>query len=199
MQRYFTKLIILFAALFDRTSSFVVDLKISVIKTRESKLFSFGKLQNLIKKKPSNVKITQIEAPEQLFDFINQDERLCIVKYYAPWCKTCQKMDIRFRKLVNLLGDKIDSNNGNIVQNGKIKFADVNIQTNKKLFHRMNIKRLPYIQIYNSDGLVEEFSCGPKNFRSLVEKVEFYLSNDICYKNYDNNQKSDMSFKGLLP
>ena len=71
--------------------------------------------------------IFKIQHPEDLLDFISEDDRLCVVKVFASWCQTCKKVDLRYRKLASKFGDKYTDARDTpaIKQRGKARFAEL--------------------------------------------------------------------------
>jgi hypothetical protein len=65
---------------------------------------------------------------------------------------------------------------GNILEKGPVRFAEIEFTANANLCRTLEVKRLPYIHIYRgADGLLTEFACGPKRFHLLTEAVTKYL------------------------
>ena len=40
-----------------------------------------------------------IEKQSGLDKFLNEDDRLCVIKLYAPYCKACKAFGVKFRKV----------------------------------------------------------------------------------------------------
>eukprot|EP00571_Detonula_confervacea_P011526 CAMPEP_0172305536 /NCGR_PEP_ID=MMETSP1058-20130122/6792_1 /TAXON_ID=83371 /ORGANISM="Detonula confervacea, Strain CCMP 353" /LENGTH=458 /DNA_ID=CAMNT_0013017157 /DNA_START=337 /DNA_END=1714 /DNA_ORIENTATION=+ len=123
-------------------------------------------------------KIFSIQEPQDLFDFVVEDERLSVVKVYASWCKTCKVFDIRYRKLASQLGDKYnDSETGKsneITQKGRVRFAEMQYDNpnNEEMCILLNATKLPYILMYKgSKGKVKDFQCSPAKFQLLINDV----------------------------
>lgn len=125
-------------------------------------------------------KIDSVESIDDFLKFISEDERLCIVKFRASWCKSCQKFDVHFKKLANEVADKVDpSRPDEIIERGKVKMVDVEYTANKKLCRTLGIKKLPYIHMYKgSKGRVCDFLCNSKTFNVLIDKMHENLEED---------------------
>mmetsp|Transcript_34629 Transcript_34629/g.74885 ORF Transcript_34629/g.74885 Transcript_34629/m.74885 type:complete len:514 (+) Transcript_34629:40-1581(+) len=127
-------------------------------------------------------RIFSIQKPDDLLDFVIEDERLSVVKVYASWCKTCQVFDVRYRKLASQLGDKYDnaksgSGGTEITKMGRVRFAEMQYDNlnNEEMCKLLNATKLPYIFMYKgSQGKMEEFQCGPAKFQMLVDAVNKY-------------------------
>mmetsp|Transcript_38073 Transcript_38073/g.69889 ORF Transcript_38073/g.69889 Transcript_38073/m.69889 type:complete len:561 (-) Transcript_38073:2759-4441(-) len=124
-------------------------------------------------------KIFSIQQPQDLLDFVIQDERLSVVKVYASWCKTCAVFDIRYRKLASQLGDTHTStkSDSKLVSSGRARFAEMQFDdpNNEEMCRLLNATKLPYILIYKgSKGKVADFQCGPAKFQMLLDAVNEY-------------------------
>ena len=137
----------------------------------------------------SGPKIFSIQQPQDLLDFVIEDERLSVIKVYASWCKTCQIFDLRYRKLAMQYGDSITtatvttttptSEGG--VRRGKARFAEMQYDNpaNTEMCELLNATKLPYILLYKgTKGKVDDFQCNPANFQRLVDAVNEYLVDD---------------------
>jgi len=126
-------------------------------------------------------KIETIKGHDDYLRVISEDDdRLCIIKFRASWCKSCQKFDIKFKQLANEVADQVDTADSNkIVQEGKVRFADVEYGANKELCKMLNIKKLPYIHMYKgTKGQVDDFVCSPKRFQILLDKMQEHMDSE---------------------
>ena len=105
------------------------------------------------------------------------------VKVFASWCKTCQKFDLRYRKLANQHSDSFDAKS-KTTKPGRVRFAEMQYDNpnNEEMCQLLNATKLPYIIMYKgSRGKVDEFQCGPGTFQVLIDKVNEYAdSEDIA-------------------
>ncbi|KAL7544012.1 hypothetical protein ACHAXR_013549 [Thalassiosira sp. AJA248-18] len=123
-------------------------------------------------------KVFPIRQPQDLLDFVIQDERLSVVKVYASWCKTCKVFDVRYRKLASQLGDNYNNNDPSSADNptskGPVRFAEMQFDdpNNEEMCRLLNATKLPYILMYKgSKGKVADFQCGPAKFQMLIDAV----------------------------
>jgi hypothetical protein len=121
-------------------------------------------------------KITTITCADDLFQFLKDDaasddgDRLCIIKYYASWCKSCAKFGMKFKQLAMTHGDLMDDD-GNVISEGQIRFAQAEYSENRILCKAMGITKLPFVQIYKAGvGKIDEFVCGPRDFQEKVKR-----------------------------
>jgi len=95
-------------------------------------------------------------------------DRLVVLKFYAPWCRACKGLAPRFKTV---------SMNP---QNKDIVFAELNVQPNREYVKSLGILALPCVHFYGgSQGLVENFPCGPSKIPILKTKLREYLRNKI--------------------
>ena len=132
--------------------------------------------------------IFKIQQPEDLLDFISEDDRLCVIKVYASWCAACKKFDLRYRKLASKYSDKYtDKVEGttSVKQRGKIRFAELQYDnpTNEDLCDSvLGTTSFPYILIYKgSKGKIRGFHCTPAKFQMLTKTVEELLAEEEDY------------------
>lgn len=125
-----------------------------------------------------NIKIDTINSRDEFLSFINKDDRLCCIKVYANWCKSCAKFGMYYNRLAHQHGDIYD-NDGTMMKRGKIRFAQIEYGSNIQLCKSFGIKKLPYVLIYKLgvSGPIDEFVCGPSVFKEKLEKkVDVLLS-----------------------
>lgn len=118
--------------------------------------------------------IVAINSPQELADFLHQDDRICIIKFHAAWCKSCQRFGHKFQGLANQKTDCVDSD-GSVVQQGPMRFGSIEFGANTPLCRALKIKRLPTVHFYQKGQQLEGFPCGPSKFPILLEKVDQYL------------------------
>jgi len=121
-------------------------------------------------------KITEINGLDDFLEFVAEDERLCVVKFYASWCKSCHKFGIKYKKLAMKHADMMD-NVSQVSERGEVRFAEVEYGKNSSLCRSLGVRKLPYVMIHKvSVGKIAEFPCGPKYFdERLVNRLNQYL------------------------
>ena len=140
--------------------------------------------------------IFKIQHPEDLLDFISDDDRLCVIKVYASWCLACKKFDLRYRKLASKYSDKYTTNTkgttpAEIKQQGKIRFAELqydNPQNEDLCDSVLGTTSFPYILIYKrQEGKIRGFHCTPAKFQLLVDAVNKELEKDDSIDDDDDD------------
>jgi len=150
--------------------------------------------------------IFKIQQPEELLDFISEDDRLCVIKVYASWCQACKKFDLRYRKLASKYSDKYTTNAkgttpAEIKQQGKIRFAELqydNPQNEDLCDSVLGTTSFPYILIYKrQEGKIRGFHCTPAKFQLLVNTVEELLVEEEESCGEDNSFQKQVIDLGL--
>lgn len=91
--------------------------------------------------------IVTIDEESGLDIFLKKDERLCVIKFYAPFCNACKIFRSKFRKLAFDRGDRLNTA-GNVVLNGDVRFGEVEYSSNVKLCKSLSIKTFPSVLIF---------------------------------------------------
>lgn len=115
--------------------------------------------------------ITTVECPDDLVHFLSEDDRVCVVKFHAKWCKVCARVNVKFRKFALELCDKT-TKDGRVVEEGQVRFADVEVSANKELCQTLEVKKFPFFQVYRKREKIAAFGSGaPHNFKPVVERT----------------------------
>jgi thiol-disulfide isomerase/thioredoxin len=113
-------------------------------------------------------------------------------RFYASWCKSCQKFGVLYKRLALQKGDIVDtsrsssssstSGNGSsddevLLKYGDVRFAEVEFSANAELCRTLGIKKLPNVHLYKGDlGRITGFPCGPSKFSLLEETLGRFLT-----------------------
>ena len=128
-------------------------------------------------------KITSISSAEEYLNFLVEDERLCMVKFYASWCKSCQKFGMQYEKIGKDVGDDI-------------RMAEVEYGANKELCKSLGIKKVPSVHFYSMGKKVDGFPCGPKKIPMLMEKLSHYRSLSLSELSFEADMNEGASLMG---
>jgi len=110
-------------------------------------------------------RIVEINSPAELATFLHQDDALCVIKFHAAWCKSCQRFGLKYQGLAHKY--KSSSN---------VRFASIEFGANMVMCRKLGIKRLPTIHMYQKDkGKIDAFCCGPKKFPMLLERLKRHM------------------------
>ena len=100
---------------------------------REDSGIMFGKVTyNEDERHHSRPNIVVINTHEQYIKFLEEDDRICVIKFFASWCKSCQRFGLSYRALAFEEGDRIDAD-GNVIHLGNARFAEVEYTAAAKL------------------------------------------------------------------
>jgi len=116
------------------------------------------------------VNITSIQKKESLEKFLLEDDRLCVVKFYAPFCKACKAFGKKFRKLAIDRGDAINSI-GEVARHGDARFGEIDFSS--RLVKELGIKKFPTVVIWRGNEMLSEITC--KN--DAIEKITDEMNN----------------------
>ncbi|KAI2502236.1 thioredoxin [Fragilaria crotonensis] len=129
-------------------------------------------------------RIEVIHNTKEYLDFIAQDDRLCVVKFYASWCKSCQKFGVLYKRLATQCGDLYETTSSlsekhhhdqsQLLKRGNVRFAEVEFGANAELCRSLGIKKLPNVHIYKGTelGRITGFPCGPSKFGMLEDTLQ---------------------------
>jgi len=135
------------------------------------------KTENSNEIKYKSPKIVKIESSEDYINFLKEDDRICVIKFYASWCKSCQKFGVKFRNMAKEEGDIIYTKSQELIKPGRVRFAEIEYSSNVELCRSLSIKRLPNVHLYKGEvGQLAAFPCGPSKFPILESKLESFLA-----------------------
>lgn len=126
-------------------------------------------------------KIQKLNSEKDFRSFLDEDDRLCLIKFYAPYCKSCQKFGVQYNRIGKEIGDltttnQVDGSKMAEVRKGEIRLAEMEYGANKELCQRLGVTKLPTIHFYSRGKLVEGFPCGPRKIAILLDKLSRYRS-----------------------
>ena len=130
---------------------------------------------------------TDIAKTEEQFgldEFLMRDNRLCVIKFYVPFCKACQALRSKFRKLATERGDRTNAA-GDIVWRGDVQFGEVEYSGNVKLCKSLSIKTFPSVFIFrgggggggdgNADRLLSEIVCKQTAIQDIIAEMDHLI------------------------
>ena len=133
-----------------------------------------NKVKDLLKPKQTTTKETtkglpnlrEVNSREELKAAVLEDEhKLTVVRYYAPYCKSCKAMESHFYAFAR--------------RNPSINFIEVPYtkdRSNRLWVSSLGIPSFPYAHVYHpaSLGLVEEHSINSKYWKDFTKVIESY-------------------------
>lgn len=123
--------------------------------------------------------IVVIKTHEDYVKFLEEDDRLCVIKYYATWCKSCQRFGLKFRHLAFDEGDHIDIE-GSTVHSGEVRFAEVEYAASAKLCKVLKVKKLPTVHMHRKgSGKIVDMTCKPSQFQLVVDEMHRVLEDGV--------------------
>lgn len=127
---------------------------------------------------PYKPQITEIRGHVDLQEFVEQDDRLCLVLFHAKWCKSCQKVGRLYSSLAVAKGDWTD-NHDRLLRTGKVRFASVEYSANEGLSKRLGVVKLPTVFFYKQGEKVDDVSCGPKKFVNVLAMIDRWYEKSL--------------------
>lgn len=120
--------------------------------------------------------VREIRTNDDFLEFLEQDERLCLVKFHALWCKNCQKFNIHFDKFAKERSDWINKATGEVVRQNDLRMASVEHSVARKLCESLGVEKLPCVFLYCKGRKLTEVSVGASKFDQVRDAVERYGS-----------------------
>lgn len=100
------------------------------------------------------------ELTEKQFDsFIRSG--LILVDFYAEWCMPCLMME----PIVNEVGERLK---------GKIKFGKINIENEKNVAQKYNVRSIPNFILFKNGQIIGQF-IGAMGADEFEKKLKSYI------------------------
>ncbi|KAL7565079.1 hypothetical protein ACA910_005088 [Epithemia clementina (nom. ined.)] len=120
--------------------------------------------------------VREIESKAELLEFLFQDDRLCVVRFHATWCKSCQKFGLHFDKLAARKADWVDPRTGSVLKKNEVRIASIEWSKSESLCNSLGITKLPTVQIYSMGLKVAQIAVPASKFGKVQETVDQFLS-----------------------
>lgn len=97
---------------------------------------------------------------------VDEKEQITVVRFHAPWCKTCKAAEKLFYKLA---ADYADHG---------VQFIDVPTTKDNAYLHQgLGVPSVPWVHIYHPEaGLCEERTMSTKHFEKVRRCLECYVN-----------------------
>jgi len=114
--------------------------------------------------------IENIEEMKSFFGETSDKNQLVCIAYFAPWCKSCQKLKVHY----NRLASSLLSSNGSDDTNNSIQLATIqHLSKATSLTSSLQVNAFPTIQLYYGYHKVYEISGGEKkNIKKLEAEIK---------------------------
>lgn len=104
--------------------------------------------------------IQTIESVDALREAVAEAEKakqLCVVKFYAPFCRTCRRIEPAFEKLAQKMPQH--------------RFLQVNFKEQPGVCKESNIRALPTMHVYSQGELVAQPQMPARAFKAFAESL----------------------------
>ena len=105
----------------------------------------------------------------------DEEEKLVVVRFYAPWCRACKAIASHYRQLPKMYPD--------------VKFVEVPLTKDTGMLHQgLGVPSLPFGHIYHPDvGLVEERRISRKHFQEFRDQILQSYVDGYCPVQYNED------------
>lgn len=128
--------------------------------------------------KRTKIFVEDIMSLNELKWFLEEDERPVVIKFYAKWCKKCQRLGRHFDRLAMELGDRtIDQQ----FIDGDVRFAAVeyNEASHNFITEDLQIRGFPTVQMYVGTRKLLEAGSSIKHVRDELSVIEEISHGDL--------------------
>lgn len=119
-------------------------------------------------KRGSGTKYPTVELVDTITDYkrvvVDEEERIVVVRFFAPWCRSCKAAQPLFKKMVSQYSPSV-------------KFVEVPLTKETAYIHEgLGVPSVPFGHIYHPEvGLVEEKKINKRVFKEFCEGLESYV------------------------
>ena len=118
------------------------------------------------KRKGTDVVMTVENINDYKIHVADEAERITVVRFSAPWCRSCKASRPLFRKMA-----------GEYSENHGVKFVEVPLTKDNAYLHQgLGVPSLPWAHIYHPEGgLVEERKMSKKHIGKVRRSLQWYV------------------------
>ncbi|KAL7427926.1 hypothetical protein ACHAXM_002423 [Skeletonema potamos] len=112
---------------------------------------------------------TSVQLIDTIQDYkkevVDEEDRIVVVRFFAPWCKSCKASHPHFKKLVSRYSPHV-------------KFVEVPLTKETAYIHEgLGVPSVPFGHIYHPDaGLVEEKKINKRVFGEFSNALDSYVN-----------------------
>lgn len=121
--------------------------------------------------KRTEILVEEITSLNELKWFLEEDERPVVIKFYAKWCKKCQRLGLKMNRLAMELGDRIVDQQ---FVDGDVRFAAVeyNKDSHRFITEELQIRGFPTLQMYVGTRKLLEAGSSVPHIRTELALIE---------------------------
>lgn len=142
------------------------------------KSFAVRKTKIPTPSKHTKIMVENVTSLSELRMFLEEDERPVVIKFYAAWCKKCQKLGLQFDRLAMEMGDRVVDQQ---FIDGDVRFAAVqyNPESHGFITEELQIRAFPTLQMYVGTRKLLEGESSIKNIRKEIAVIEELSHGDL--------------------
>jgi len=131
--------------------------------------------------KRAEIIVEEITSLNELKWFLEEDERPVVIKFYAKWCKKCQRLGLKFNRLAMELGDRIVDQQ---YVDGDVRFAAIeyNQDSHEFITEELQIRGFPTLQMYVGTRKLLEAGSSVPSIRKELALIEGSSHEDLVVR-----------------
>ncbi|CAM9345306.1 unnamed protein product [Ectocarpus fasciculatus] len=108
----------------------------------------------------TNAPVTLVKSKAEYDEILRHNSNsLVVIKFFAPWCRSCKALDVKYRRMA--------------VENDDVKFVEIDVHQSPDLKKVLGVRAVPTVKLHaGSLGQVASFTCGPRKAPELARKIQ---------------------------
>ncbi|CAM9247529.1 unnamed protein product [Hapterophycus canaliculatus] len=108
----------------------------------------------------SNAPVKLIKSRAEYEALLRENsDNLVVIKFFAPWCRSCKALDVKYRRMAVAYED--------------VKFVEVDVHQSPELKKALGVRAVPTVKLHAGLlGQVASFTCGPRKAANLERKIK---------------------------
>ncbi|CAB1117902.1 unnamed protein product [Ectocarpus sp. CCAP 1310/34] len=108
----------------------------------------------------ANAPVTLIKSKAEYDEILRHNiNSLVVIKFFAPWCRSCKALDVKYRRMA--------------VENDDVKFVEIDVHQSPDLKKVLGVRAVPTVKLHAGPlGQVASFTCGPRKAPELARKIQ---------------------------
>jgi thiol-disulfide isomerase/thioredoxin len=151
-----------------------------------------GFVPRFLRREGADVRTSPVEMVDTLEDYkrvvVDEPDRIVVVRFFAPWCKSCKAAHPIFKKMVSEHSET------------SVKFVEVPLTKETAYIHEgLGVPSVPFGHIYHPEaGLVEEKKINKRVFKEFREALDSYVRGSCDLPLEDGQEEAGITQDGFL-